>query len=187
MPNMGSRHTSQKLLPAVLLVISLTALPAVMAASAKPRASTVQFYMHDRPGDTAVRVAPAAPLNFSGGPGDFVGAMFGSLYVMDNPLTAGPEANSTVVGRAQGVYAMASRSDEFSLFMALTYAFVAGPFNGSSFSVVGLNAVARDVRELPIVGGTGAFRLARGYCLARTHASQGMDAIVRYNATILHY
>ncbi|MQL91623.1 hypothetical protein Taro_024245 [Colocasia esculenta] len=186
---------TQALLHAALLIIAISFLiaspPAATAARGaakppRPPATTLQFYMHDRPGDTAVRVAPATPLNFSGDPSGGVAAMFGSVYVMDNPLTAAPGANSTLLGRAQGIYAMASREDEFGLLMVLTYSFVRGPFNGSSFSVVGRNPIQQPVREMPIVGGTGAFRLARGYCMARTQAADGMDAVVAYNATIFH-
>ncbi|KAK9107079.1 hypothetical protein Syun_023090 [Stephania yunnanensis] len=71
--------------------------------------------------------------------------------------------------------------------MTLTYLFVSGPYNGSSFSVVGRNPVMGEDRELPIVGGTGMFRLARGYCLLETHSMDGMNAVVGYNATVIHY
>ena len=71
--------------------------------------------------------------------------------------------------------------------MTLTYGFISGPYNGSSFSVVGRNPVMNEVREMPIVGGTGIFRLARGYCFARTYSMYQMDAVIGYNVTILHY
>ncbi|KAF2322762.1 hypothetical protein GH714_030335 [Hevea brasiliensis] len=44
------------------------------------------------------------------------------------------------------------------------------------------------VREMPIVGGTGLFRLALGYAIAKTHwfdITTG-DAIVGYNVTVVH-
>ncbi|KAJ8629955.1 hypothetical protein MRB53_023278 [Persea americana] len=113
--------------------------------------------------------------------------MFGSIYVIDDPLTATSDPKSTVLGRAQGIYAMTSLGDEFSLLMTLTYSFISGPYNGSSISVVGRNPVMRDVREMPIIGGTGVFQLARGYCLADTHSSDGADAVIWYNVTVLHY
>ena len=82
---------------------------------------------------------------------------------------------------------MASQQDEFSLLMTLAYEFVSGPYNGSSFSIVARNPVMNEVREMPIVGGTGVFRLSRGYCLARTYSVHGMDAVIGYNATLIHY
>ncbi|KDP31386.1 hypothetical protein JCGZ_11762 [Jatropha curcas] len=156
------------------------------ALKSKTNITRLQFYMHDvvrGPNATAVRVAGRA--NFTSP--NPIEAMFGSIFVMDNPLTVSPDPNSTVVGRAQGIYAMSSQQNEFSLLMTLTYAFISGPYNGSSFSVVGRNPVMSEVREMPVVGGTGIFRLARGYCLAKTHSMDQMDAIIGYNVTLLHY
>ncbi|MBA0649494.1 hypothetical protein Goklo_017052 [Gossypium klotzschianum] len=46
---------------------------------------------------------------------------------------------------------------------------------------------SNPVREMPIVGGTGVFRLARGYAVAKTHwYNEVGDAIVAYNVTIVH-
>ncbi|CAL5441998.1 unnamed protein product [Camellia sinensis] len=59
------------------------------------------FYMHDTVGGSnlsAVRVAGRS--NFTGS--NPIAAMFGSIYMMDNPLTVTPALNSTVMGRAQG-------------------------------------------------------------------------------------
>ena len=126
------------------------------------------------PNATAVQVAGRLS-NYTGS--DPIAAMFGSVSVMDNPLTETPEPNSTLIGRAQGVYAMASQHDEFSLLMTVTYSFTRGRFNGSSLSVVGRNPIMSEVREMPVVGGTRVFRLARGYCFARTYSMEQMDAV----------
>ncbi|KAF8399663.1 hypothetical protein HHK36_015534 [Tetracentron sinense] len=172
----------------ILLLLFIALLGSLCTTEAlKSKVTNVQFYMHDivgGPNPTAVRVA-GRPSNFSGS--DPIAAMFGSIYVIDNPLTVTPNPNSTVMGRAQGIYAMASQHDEFSLLMTLTYEFISGPYNGSSFSVVGRNPVMRAVREMPIIGGTGIFRLARGYCFASTHSMDEMDAVIGYNVTLIHY
>ena len=153
----------------------------------KTKVTRVQFYMHDiigGPNATAVKVAGRLS-NYSGS--DPIAAMFGSVSVMDNPLTVKPHLNSTVIGRAQGIYAASSQHKELSLLMTLTYAFTGGSYNGSSISVVGRNPVMSEVREMPVVGGTGIFRLARGYCLARTYSLDQIHAIIGYNVTIIHY
>ncbi|KAJ8772190.1 hypothetical protein K2173_027367 [Erythroxylum novogranatense] len=171
------------LLIAALLMLSLSKTDAMRM---KTRKTNIQFYMHDvveGNNPTAVRVA--RPHNFTRA--DQVGAMYGSVYVMDNPLTVNPNPNSTVVGRAQGIYVMSSQQNEFSLHMTLTIGFVTGPYNGSTLSVVGRNPITNEVREIPVVGGTGVFRLARGYCLASTHSFERMDAIIGYNVTVIHY
>ncbi|CAI9266859.1 unnamed protein product [Lactuca saligna] len=167
-------------------------LVAVLLASvseARKRNTThIQFYMHDTPtgpNPSAVRVA-GQPINATD---SNMGAMFGfgSIYIMDNALTATPDINSTLIGRAQGLYAMSSQENEVSLLMTLTYNFVSGVYNGSSVSVVGRNPVMDEVREMPMVGGTGVFRLARGFAIAKTHSMNQVDAIVGYNVTIIPY
>ncbi|PON35776.1 Disease resistance response protein [Trema orientale] len=144
----------------------------------------LHFYFHDivsGPNPTAVRVAAAQSTNSSS-------TGFGFVAVMDDPLTEGPEPNSRPVGRAQGIYSSASQSD-VGLLMVLNYVFTEGEFNGSTLSILGRNAVFSAVREMPIVGGSGLFRFARGYAQARTHwfnLTSG-DAVVEYNVYVLHY
>ena len=106
-------------------------------------------------------------------------------------LTEGPDlqaAASTVVGRAQGMYVCAGK-DSLSLLMAMTFVFLDGSaYNGSSVAVVGPNQAAMAVREMAVVGGTGAFRFARGYCQARTYSFDAKtgDATVEYNVYLRH-
>jgi hypothetical protein len=152
----------------------------------KVKATRIQFYMHDvisGPNPTSIRVA--GPDNSTISP-NATAALFGPIYMMDNPLTVTTDPNSTVVGRAQGIYGMSSQN-ELSLLMSFTVGFISGPYNGSTFSVLGRNPIMNEVREMPVVGGTGIFRLARGYCLAKTHSMVGFDAIIGYNVTLLHY
>lgn len=106
----------------------------------------------------------------------------------DDPLTVGPEPNSKLVGRAQGIYGSASQH-EGGLLMVMNFAFVDGKYNGSTLSMLGRNMVLSATREMPIVGGSGAFRFARGYALARTHwyNVETGDAIVEYNVYVFHY
>lgn len=108
--------------------------------------------------------------------------------MIDDPLTVGPERSSKIIGRAQGIYASACLS-ETRLLMALNYVFLEGKYNGSSLSILGTNPVFSTVREMPVVGGSGLFRFASGYALAKTrmfNISNG-DAVVEYNVYVLHY
>ncbi|KAG9132985.1 hypothetical protein Leryth_015364 [Lithospermum erythrorhizon] len=43
--------------------------------------------------------------------------------------------------------------------MVFNFVFTKGKFNGSSLSVLGRNAAMDNVREMPIVAGTGKFHL----------------------------
>lgn len=71
--------------------------------------------------------------------------------------------------------------------MSVNFVFTSGKHNGSSLTVLGRNPVVHSVRELPIIGGTGVFRLARGFALAKTYFINTTLAIVEYNVVALHY
>ncbi|PON74470.1 Disease resistance response protein [Trema orientale] len=144
----------------------------------------LHFYFHDvvsGRNPTAVKVAEAATTNTSS-------TNFGYVAVLDDPLTVGPNATSEQVGRAQGIYASASQT-EVGLLMVLNYVFTEGKYNGSTLSILGHNAILSAVREMPVVGGSGLFRFARGYAEARTYMFNAttLDAIVEYNVYVLHY
>ncbi|XP_015901353.3 dirigent protein 22-like [Ziziphus jujuba] len=150
----------------------------------KEKLSHLHFYFHDivsGRNPTAIRVAEANTTNTSR-------SLFGSVFMMDDPLTTGPEQISKLVGRAQGIYASASQS-ELGFLMVLNYVFLEGKYNGSTLSILGHNAVFSGMREMPIVGGSGLFRFARGYAQARTHEVdlKSGDAVVEYNVYVLHY
>ncbi|BFG38311.1 hypothetical protein CerSpe_245850 [Prunus speciosa] len=146
--------------------------------------SHLHFYFHDivsGPNPTSIWVAQTPTSKKSP-------TLFGSIAMFDDPLTVGPEKSSKLVGRAQGIYGSASQSED-ALLMTMNLAFVEGKFNGSSLSVFGRNAVVEAVREMPIVGGSGVFRFARGYVQARTlkfNATSG-DALVEYDVFVFHY
>ncbi|CAO2832894.1 unnamed protein product [Amaranthus hypochondriacus] len=113
---------------------------------------------------------------------------FGNMNMIDNPLTLGPKLSSKLVGKAQGFYAFASQ-DQIGLLMAMNFAFMEGKYNGSSITILGRNIVSSKVREMPIIGGSGLFRFARGYVQARTHTwnlKKG-DAIIQYHCYVMHY
>ncbi|GMP37592.1 hypothetical protein CsSME_00009201 [Camellia sinensis var. sinensis] len=95
---------------------------------------------------------------------------FGLIYMVDDPLTVGPSQASKAVGRAQGL-------------------FTDGTYNRSTLTVLGSNPVTQTKRELPVIGGTGVFRLARGVALLNTYflnAALG-NAIVEYTVIVQHY
>lgn len=113
---------------------------------------------------------------------------FGMTTIIDDPLTEGPELGSKVVGRAQGMYNNAAKEGA-ALLMVMSLVFKEGKYNGSSISILGNNRYLEAVREMPIVGGTGLFRFARGYALAKTKTftvATG-DAVVEYNVFVMHH
>lgn len=114
---------------------------------------------------------------------------FGTVVAIDDPLTVGPERDSKIIGMAQGIYTSISQ-EEMGLMMVMTMAFSEGEFNGSTLSILGRNMIMRyPVRELAIVGGTGAFRFARGYAQGKFHSVNFTtgDATVEYDVFVYHY
>lgn len=115
-------------------------------------------------------------------------SFFGSVTAIDNRLTTGVSVNSTLVGQAQGVYASTGQRDASAL-MVMNFAFKTGKYNGSTITILGRNAIFAKVREMPVIGGSGLFRFARGYVEARTmwFDQKSGDATVEYSCYVLHY
>ncbi|KAL2320896.1 hypothetical protein Fmac_029865 [Flemingia macrophylla] len=116
---------------------------------------------------------------------------FGTLVVLENPLTLRPELDSKRLGKAQGFYLSATQKAglELEIIMGFVLTFTEGKFNGSTLSVLGRNHIISEVREMPIIGGTGAFRFARGFVRARSIQVDYIkgDATVEYNVYVFHY
>ena len=78
---------------------------------------------------------------------------------------------------------------ELSLVMAMNFVSTTGKFNGSSLTILGKNAALQPLREMPIIGGTSAFRLAPGFVTGKTYFLNftSGDAIVKYHVVAIHY
>ncbi|KAG0502663.1 hypothetical protein HPP92_002735 [Vanilla planifolia] len=180
--------------PILLLLLLLALLSG--SATGRPARSTIlgrirgkklsrlHFFWHDifsEPRPTVVTIASGASTNSSA-------TLFGLVNVIDDPLTVGPKPTSRLVGRAQGFYASASQ-ESLGFLVAMNLAFVEGKYNGSTLTILGRNQVLTRVREMPILGGTKAFRYARGYVQARTRSLdlKTRDTVVEYNCYVLHY
>ncbi|XP_052730108.1 dirigent protein 22-like [Vigna angularis] len=76
----------------------------------------------------------------------------------------GPEPTSKVVGRIEGKY------------------------NGSTITVLGRNRITQNIREIPVIGGTGVFRFAMGYAETNTiFLNPKMRSTIEYNIYVSHY
>ncbi|KAK8633139.1 hypothetical protein V6N13_013993 [Hibiscus sabdariffa] len=157
--------------------------PLSLGLNKPEKLSHLHFYFHDivtGKNVTGVRVAKA-PTTSDSHP-------FGAVVMIDDALTVSPDIGSKLVGRAQGIYALTSLT-EASLLMAYNFAFMEGKYNGSTLTVMGRNPVFSAVREMPVIGGSGVFRFARGYVEAKTHTFdlKTGNAVVEYNVYVFHY
>ncbi|KAA8517477.1 hypothetical protein F0562_017770 [Nyssa sinensis] len=131
---------------------------------AKEKMTKLHFYFHDLTHGKGQTAAQMAQTNIS----SKSPTSFGFLNMMDDPLTVGPELSSKMVGRAQGFYGTDSM-EEVTQIVAINFIFSGGEYNGSSLTVMGWNPILRVYREMPIVGGSGVFRLARGVVTFKTY------------------
>ncbi|KAI3845878.1 hypothetical protein MKX03_018550 [Papaver bracteatum] len=147
--------------------------------------SHFRVYWHDIVGGrnpTSIQVAKAASTDKSA-------TGFGAVSMIDDPLTEGLKLSSKLVGRGQGFYAYAG-TNELVALINMNFAFLVGKYNG--------NEVLSEVREMPIVGGSGLFRFAtmlklglRNWILKPYYAkkldSKTGDSTVEYNIYVFHY
>ncbi|CAN0927567.1 Pterocarpan synthase 1 [Linum grandiflorum] len=185
-----AKQSNLLITPLILLIITISTNSTLTTSSSPPTLTHLHFYFHDT--ITAPPTRSAYELNLETVAKINSTTAFGLLVMADDPLTSGPELNSTRVGsaqgRAQGLYGSASLSEPAAV-MLLNFAFTEGEYNGSTLGLYGRNAVLTDVREMAIVGGTGVFRFAKGFAEARTYFfdTVTLNAVVEYDVYVTHY
>ena len=107
---------------------------------------------------------------------------FGRVNVVDDKITTGPSFNSPEIARTQGLTTSADLAVS-AVALNTNIFFTAGRFNGSTISIVGRNQIMNPQRELVVVGGTGAFRFARGYAIQSTYSfdTAASYAVMEFN------
>ncbi|KAL8262940.1 hypothetical protein R6Q59_024289 [Mikania micrantha] len=176
----------------ILLLSTLTAVSQTFPATGKPnppshrteKLSHFRFYWHDTlsgSNPTAITIVPPVSNKTSS-------TAFGQVNMIDDPLTEKPEPGSRLLGRAQGLYGLISQ-EEVGLMMVMSFVFSTGKYNGSTLMILGRNPVFEKVREMPVIGGSGLFRWARGYVQASTYSFDNKtgNAVVKYDVHVLHF
>ncbi|XP_078172953.1 dirigent protein 11-like [Carex rostrata] len=141
---------SQPVIFSVLILLSLH--------QACAKKAHLHFYFHEilSGPDATVMTVVKAPNTDS--------FTFGAIAVIDDMLREGQDENSTLIGRAQGIVGVVGRDE--SLETVLNFIFTEEKYNGSTLAVYG--RIMRDAAiERAVIGGTGMFRLAKGYSLAK--------------------
>ncbi|XP_047155744.1 dirigent protein 22-like [Vigna umbellata] len=99
----------------------------------------------------------------------------------------GPEPTSKVVGRIEGLVA-GTLQREFILLVVLNFVLTEGKYNGSTITVLGRNRITQNIREIPVIGGTGVFRFATGYAETNTiFLDPKTRSTIEYNIYVSHY
>lgn len=129
----------------------------------KPKETHLVFYVHDN-----FSGQDATALTVAGSDGAATSILkFGTIAVVDDPVTEGPDPNSKQIGRARGFYTN-SQLDGRGLHMVFSVVFTDGEYKGSSLEVQGDDPFGKEEREYSIVGGTGCFRFVRGFGVLKT-------------------
>ncbi|RLN35851.1 dirigent protein 1-like [Panicum miliaceum] len=163
----------------LLLAVLMVAPPAAVLAADDDGTTHLSFFMHDivsGSNPTAVQVIKGPGGSTTAAPA--LGMSFGDTMVMDDALTETSSPTSVALGRMQGFYMLSSQSGPV-LMVCANLLLTSGDHNGSTVAVLGRDDTAADVRELAVVGGTGKFRMARGYVLWKTSSMKGADATVQ--------
>ncbi|CAI9108323.1 OLC1v1007893C1 [Oldenlandia corymbosa var. corymbosa] len=128
---------------------------------AKPKITKLHFFVHDNVTADHPTSLLIAPANTN----NIASISFGSTYAMDAPITTDSDPNSKFIGRAQGDY------------------------KGISLCVLGNNPISHEYREMPILGGTGVFRLASGIATVNTVIVDiaKLNDILECHVVIQHY
>ncbi|KAL6545946.1 hypothetical protein OROGR_009820 [Orobanche gracilis] len=148
------------------------------------RVSELRFYVQDVLGGenstvyevSRASITPSSPTSF------------GQVRVLDDLLTTKPDINSEKIGRVQGLIT-SSDLETSALAMNVNFVFTSGEYNGSTISILGRNQIMNQKRELPVVGGTGKFRYARGYATASTYSydDETSYGVLEYTLHVTYY
>ncbi|OAY27653.1 hypothetical protein MANES_15G004300v8 [Manihot esculenta] len=149
-----------------------------------PKQTNLVVYVHDYftgPDSSAITVAGKSGPNFHI-------LHFGTVAVVDDPVTEGASIESREIGRAQGTY-INSQLDGKGLYMVFSLIFTDGEYKGSTLEIQGSDIFSMKEREFGIVSGTGFFRFVKGYGTMQTEFMDipNLRAIIKLNITVKHY
>ncbi|CAH8373740.1 unnamed protein product [Eruca vesicaria subsp. sativa] len=108
---------------------------------------------------------------------------FGTITVIDDILTSGPDLGSQPLGKAQGVY-VASSGDGSTQMMAFTAMLEGGEYN-DNLNFYGIYRIGSAMSHLSVTGGTGRFKNACGFAEVRPlipsgqHFVDGAESLLR--------
>ncbi|RLM75095.1 hypothetical protein C2845_PM15G12030 [Panicum miliaceum] len=140
---------------------SATTVPASHGDKLTNGLTHIHVYVHEtfRGANATAVTAVASPLGAN--------SSFGSVGVLDDELRVGQDRASGLVGRVQGLIVGTGLEGGANYLTSVAFVFTAGEYQGSTLSVLGPVLGFKGAIERPVVGGTGKFRMARGYSLLK--------------------
>ncbi|OMO66379.1 Plant disease resistance response protein [Corchorus olitorius] len=182
-------HINFSLLLLAVLGISMTIMFSIPVAKAdlELKETKISVYFHDHFSNSSTpNATDVIVTGFSGK--TWVYNQFGTVFVMDDLVTEGPEPTSPTVGRLQGTYITTSL-DGLRIGTSFSLVFTNKAYNGSTIQIVGNVNQLDPVEEYGVASGTGKFRYAKGYAIFEiiSFDPATVYTVLRLNASILHY
>ncbi|KAL1804429.1 hypothetical protein ACET3Z_033076 [Daucus carota] len=110
----------------------------------KEKMTKLHFFLHEAaaPGSANQTAFLVAESNIS----STSPTLYGQVSVIDDILREGPEPDSPIVGRAQGL-SVSSDLREPTIIMSLNFVFTTGKYNGSTLSINARNPLLKQVQD----------------------------------------
>ncbi|KAJ3681444.1 hypothetical protein LUZ60_015933 [Juncus effusus] len=162
-----------------LFLIATMIIPAISTpVSPEEKSTHLHFFFHEIESGPNTTVVKSATLNLN--------STFGDINVFDNTLRTGPQPDSPLIGRAQGMGVHAAQDGSQGLTI-INFFFTAGDYKDSSLATLGV-IKASGPSDRNIVGGTGKFRFARGYMVSKlvNSSSTATSIVVEFDMYLLH-
>ncbi|CAM6114653.1 unnamed protein product [Calypogeia fissa] len=174
----GKHPVSVRLVAFLVGVLAISNAPLFSCASVSPL-TQFRFFMHDVVPLTVNNSAdPLIPPLLSAPANSFFGGFFG----FDDSMTLQADPSSKEIGRGRGMYLFDARDSKgFGLQYVWTAQFneASGHGNGTTLSFNGFYRFT-DISpsEISIVGGTGKFKMARGWADIITYSVVGLSVVM---------
>lgn len=147
------------------MVLAWTSSTSLACELQNRRKEVIKYYVHD---NLLQKDSLNTAFVIAGPEGNLTQLQQGSLVAINDLITEGPHPQSKELGRAQGVYLVSSFfPDVPHLHQQFTSVF-SQKWNGTIAYQGDDGSLLLPVREVAVVGGTGQFRSASGYCFIRT-------------------
>ncbi|CAK8542835.1 unnamed protein product [Lathyrus sativus] len=157
--------TVKFLIPIKLILFSILFFITINIANgqAQPNQSTLVFYLQDVEKGPKATVSPVIGINGK----VWSYNTFGTIFVVDDPVTLSPNPFSTQIGKAQGTITVTSQ-DGANVNIVLSIVFNNMQYADSTLEIQGTSRQRDNLRELGVVSGTGRFRFAKGFAVFET-------------------
>ncbi|XP_061356489.1 pterocarpan synthase 1-like [Gastrolobium bilobum] len=146
--------------PTKLLFLSLFLITIMVS---KGQQNTMVFFLQDVATGPNATVTPVTGINGK----VWSYNTFGTIFVIDDPVSLTTSLNSTPIGRVQGLL-IASSLDGTNVNVVVSIVFNNFEYSGSTLEIQGISRQGENYREVSVVSGTGRFRFARGFAAFET-------------------